>query len=339
MSPDADGVWARRSTMKWHRLLSVLALAAAAPAIAQQTPQAPQPFAVGPPLGVTAEGKTTPMSSNVKVFGSVVSAESCTFDAKRGLILTINRGAAQNEVPNDAWVSFHNSDGSVHTPRWIGVNRNGLVLNQPFGSAIHDDVLYLADSDGATADGAKRVSVVRKFDMTSGEPKGSITVADSPWFNDIAVAKDGTIYASQTGTADGATPMRIYKVTADGQASVFHEGAPLNLPNGVEVDKDGNIIVVNVGDDAVLTFAPDAKITKTEKAALAGSDGLVLMPDGAKYVSSVRLGGVSRIKPGKTAELIATGIPNAASMCYDSKAKQLVSPLNANNALAFVKLK
>jgi hypothetical protein len=329
------------SIMNRHGLLCALAIGATAPAFAQQTPtpQAPQPFTVGPPLGVTTDGKTTPMSSNVKVFGSVVSAESCAFDAKRGLILTINRGAAQNEVPNDAWVSFHNSDGSVHTPRWIGVNRNGLVLNQPFGSAIHEGTLYLADSDGATADGAKRVSVVRKFDMTSGEPKGSITIADSPWFNDIAVTRDGTIYASQTGTADGATPMRIYKVTADGQASVFHEGAPLNLPNGVEVDKDGNIVVANVGDAAVMTFAPDAKLIKTEQAGQSGSDGLVLMPDGTKYVSSVRLGGVSRIRPGKPAELIATGIPAAASMCYDSKARQLVIPLNQNNALAFVKLR
>jgi hypothetical protein len=63
------------------------------------------------------------------------------------------------------------------------------------------------------------------------------------------------------------------------------------------------------------------------------------MRDGTKYVSSVRLGGVSRIRPGKPAELIATGIPSAASMCFDAKANQLVIPMNPNNAVAFVKLK
>ena len=42
--------------------------------------------------------------------------------------------------------------------------------------------------------------------------------------------------------------------------------------------------------------------------------------------------------PGATAELIATNIPNAASMCYDAGANQLVIPMNANNALAFVPL-
>jgi hypothetical protein len=33
------------------------------------------------------------------------------------------------------------------------------------------------------------------------------------------------------------------------------------------------------------------------------------------------------------------GFPNAASMCYDGGANQLVIPMNANNALAFVPLK
>jgi hypothetical protein len=38
------------------------------------------------------------------------------------------------------------------------------------------------------------------------------------------------------------------------------------------------------------------------------------------------------------AELIAQNILNPASMCYDSDAKQLVIPMNANNALAFIRL-
>jgi hypothetical protein len=50
------------------------------------------------------------------------------------------------------------------------------------------------------------------------------------------------------------------------------------------------------------------------------------MPDGTKYVSSVTPGGVSRIRPGQPAELIAQNIPNAASMCYDAGANQLVIP-------------
>ena len=315
-------------------------LLAGTSAQAQQAPApaAAQPFSAGTPLGVTADGKFNPMSPHVKVYGALVNAESCSYDPTRKLILAVNRGAGQKEAPNDGFVSLINHDGSVHTSKWIGATRNGLVLNQPFGSVVHDGKLYLADSDGDTADGAKRVSVIRMFDLKTGAHAGEIASPDVAWLNDIAIAKDGTIYGSQTGSADAQTPWRIYKITTDGKTSVFLEGAPLSRPNGVEIDNDGNIVVVNIGDDSVLTFSPSAKLIKTEKAAQPGNDGLVIMPDGTKYVSSVINGGVSRIRPGQPPQLIATGIPSAASMCLDVEANQLVIPMNPNNSLAFVKL-
>ena len=64
---------------------------------------------------MTVEGKTTPISANVKVYGAVVSAESCSWDPTRKLIMVVNRGAGQKEAPNDGFVSLLNSDGSVHT--------------------------------------------------------------------------------------------------------------------------------------------------------------------------------------------------------------------------------
>jgi hypothetical protein len=320
--------------------LSILIVAAMGAAVGAQGTASPgTPFEAGKSLGVTSDGQYLPMSRNVVVYGGVVSAESCMYDATRDLIMVVNRGANQNEVPNDGFVSLLKHDGSLHTARWIGATRNGLTLNHPFGSDIHGGRLYLADMDGGTADGAPRVAVIRLFDIRSGAPAGEIKVAEAQWLNDLAVAGDGTIYASQTGSPDGKTPMRIYKITPAGQPSVFLEGAPLSLPNGVAIGSDGNIVVANMGDADVMTFSPGGQLVKTEQAAQAGSDGLVVMRDGTKYVSSVRLGGVSRLRPGKPAELIATGIPSAASMCFDPKANQLVIPMNPNNAVAIVKLK
>ncbi len=84
------------------------------------------------------------------------------------------------------------------------------------------------------------------------------------------------------------------------------------------MDNQGNIVVVNIGSPDVLTFSPEGKLLTTEKAAQSGNDGLVIMKDGTKYVSSVVNGGVSRIRPNQAAELIAQNVPSAASMCYDS---------------------
>lgn len=282
-----------------------------------------QTFSAGEPLGTINEaGVATPMSSNVKVYGSFRTAESCTFDPERNLILAMNNGISPDLQENDGFVSLINPDGSVHTSKWIGASRDGLMLNQPLGSAINDGVLYAVDLDS-----------VRMFDLATGEPMGSVQVPEANLLNGIGVAPDGTVYASNT-----RAPERIYKVTPSGQTSIFAEGAPLAAPNGVAVDNQGNIVVVNVGDNAVITYSPSGEVIKTEHAAEGGNDGVVIMADDTKYVSSVRFGSVSRIRPGEDAEVIATGIPSAASMCYDSVQNQLVIPMNSNNALAFIPL-
>ncbi len=321
---------------------------------AQQQPQGPQPFFVGNRLGLpinpAADGTFEPTSSNVKVYGAIYSAESCSYDAERGVIVVPNRGVPQNVQTNNAWVSFINHDGSVHTARWLGVQNPGeqrstltppLVLNEPYGSDIANGMLYVADRDGGTTPTEPSVAVIRRFNLKTGAPAGETRVEKSAWLNDIEVADDGTIYATQTGVG-GQTPdptsWQVWKITRDGAVSMFLQGAPLRQPNGIAFDPQGNIVVVNIGNNEVLTFSPAGQLVKTETAAQAGNDGLVIMPDGTKYVSSVLNGGVSRIRAGQPAELIARNIPNAASMCYDAGAKQLVIPMNPNNGLAFVPL-
>jgi hypothetical protein len=321
--------------------------------VAAAQPQS-QPFSVGNPLGLpiapAPDGAFTPISPNVKVYGAIYSAESCSYDPTRGVIVVPNRGVGQNVQTNNAWVSFINHDGSVHTARWIGIQNPGaqrdnlmppLVLNEPLGSDIARGMLYVADRDGGTGPNDPAVAVVRWFNMQTGAPAGEVRVEGSGPFNDIEVAEDGTVYATQTGSGGqnpDATSWQVWKITPDGNASIFVQGAPLRQPNGVAFDPQGNIVVVNIGNNAVLTFSPGGQLVRTENAVQAGNDGLVIMPDGTKYVSSVVNGGVSRIRPGQPAELIAENIPSGASMCYDEGANQLVIPMNANNGLAFVPL-
>ncbi len=284
---------------------------------------AAQEFVAGEPIGsVNESGIRVPMSSNVKVYGSFHFSESCTFDANKNLILAMNNATRGDGTENDGFVSLINPDGSVHTPKWIGVTRDGLELHHPLGSAVSNGVLYTVD-----------VGYVRSFDLASGQPLGAVEIPGSTILNGIAVADDGTIYASNT-----RSPERIYKVTTDGTVSTFADGAPLAAPNGVAIDRDGNIVVVNVGDSAVITYNTAGEVILTEHAVEGGNDGIVVTEDGTKYVSSVRFGSVSRIRPGQAAEVIASGIPSAASMCYDSVQNQLVIPLNGNFALAFVPL-
>src|SRR5687768_2762988 len=170
--------------------------------LAQQQPQGPQPFFVGNRLGLpinppAGDKAFEPISSNVKVYGAIYSAESCSYDAARGVIVVPNRGVAQNVQTNNGWISFINHDGSVHTARWVGIQNPGeprttmttpLVLNEPLGSDIANGILYLADRDGGTNPNDPVVSVVRKFNMQTGMPAGEIRVEKSNGFNDLEVA-------------------------------------------------------------------------------------------------------------------------------------------------------
>jgi len=283
-----------------------------------ESPQAQQPFVAGEPL------QTTP---NVRVYGSFHFAESCSYDPVRDLIVAPSVGNRGADFANDGYVSLINPDGSVHTLKWIGATRDGLTLNDPLGSDVANGRFYVVDAN-----------VVRWFDMATGQPLGSAVVEGAVSFNDLEVAADGTVYMTQTGSEDGATPQRIYRLDPDGSSTLFIDGAPLSRPNGIAFDRDGNIVVVNIGSADILTFSPAGELLRTEQSLDPGNDGLVVLDDGTKYVSSVRQGTVARIRPGQPAEMVASGIPSAASMCYDPTRNQLVIPMNSWFALAFVEL-
>ena len=248
----------RRSALALTIGLAVLSPATTAVAQTAPAPAATQPFLAGAPLKLT---------SNTKVYGSFRFSESLSYDAERDVYVSVNAGMAQDLVPNDGYVSLINPDGSVHTLKWIGVNRNGLTLNHPLGSNIARGMLYVVDID-----------TVRWFDLKTGEPKGSIPVAGAGRFNDLEVAGDGTIYATVTGTPQDPASWKVYKITAQGQSSVLITGAPLSMPNGIAFDARGNLVVVNIGTNDVLTFSPDGKLITTEQAVDGGNDGILRPP-------------------------------------------------------------
>src|SRR5687768_8766921 len=238
----------------WLAGAGTLAIGMAAGALLAQQPPPPQPAQpfftgnrLGLPINPAADGSFEGISPNVKVYGAIYSAESCSYDAERGVIVVPNRGVPQNVQTNNAWVSLINHDGSVHTARWIGIQSPAdrpnvtppLVLNDPLGSHISKGILYIADRDGGTSPTDPSVAVIRRFDLKTGAPAGEIRVDRSTYFNDLEVAGDGTIYATQTGdrsaNPDPAT-WQVWKVAPDGTGSIFVQGAPLNQPNGVALD-------------------------------------------------------------------------------------------------------
>ena len=188
-----------RTVSRWMTVTAMLAACAAAPvtAGAQAQEAAEPPFMAGEPHRPVVERQDLRRLS--------LRPRAMAYDEARDLYVAVNAGIAQNVIPNDGYISLINPDGTTHTLKWIGVDRNGLTLNHPLGSDIINGLLYVAD-----------INVVRWFDMESGEPRGSVTVEDAQRFNDIEVAEDGTIWATQTGTEESGT-WRVYRIGPDGE--------------------------------------------------------------------------------------------------------------------------
>ena len=98
---------------------------------------------------------------------------------------------------------------------------------RPYGSDIANGMLYVADRDGGTTPTEPSVAVIRRFNLKTGAPAGETRVEKSAWLNDIEVADDGTMYATQTGVG-GQTPdptsWQVWKITRDGAVSMFLQG-------------------------------------------------------------------------------------------------------------------
>ena len=88
---------------------------------------APVPYFVGNRLGMpinpTADGAFTAVSSNVKVYGSVYSAESCSYDPVRRVIV----------VPIAAWDKMCDQRRVDHfsKPRWLRAHSRWIGVQNP----------------------------------------------------------------------------------------------------------------------------------------------------------------------------------------------------------------
>jgi gluconolactonase len=115
---------------------------------------------------------------------------------------------------------------------------NGLAVDA-HGDIVAATHKYKALSRYALADG-KRTTI-------AGNYKGQ--VFDSP--NDIAIAKDGTIYFTdpdfQKAAAPGGQPVTgVYRVGTDGKVTLVDGSRP--NPNGVSLSPAGDVLYVNAGD-------------------------------------------------------------------------------------------
>lgn len=216
---------------------------------------------------------------------------------KQGTALTVRHPALYPETiehdgTDDTFLLSSLRDGAIYR-----VDRSGnaaLLVNDPrlcsvLGIALDAERqrLWAVNSDlGASlkpsAEGPRRLAGVGIYDPKTGKPLSYVdlgALADGPHLmNGIALDGSGNAYIT-----DSFSPV-IYKVTAEGRASIFlrderFAGKAINL-NGVVVHPDGYLLVIKKSDGALFKVPLD-RPNAVRQVAIAerfeGGDGLTLV--------------------------------------------------------------
>jgi len=135
--------------------------------------------------------------------------------------------------------------------------------------------------------------------------------------NDLAIAKDGTLYASDPNWAQGTG--QVWKISPDGKVSLL--ASDMGTSNGIEVSPDGKTLYVNESVQQNV-WAFDLTTTVPEKRLIKkfddfGFDGMRADVDGNLYITRHGKGTVIKMSPtGETLEEIDVLGKFPSNLCF-----------------------
>lgn len=227
--------------------------------------------------------------------------EGTQYDAANGRFLVSSQTAGHlGQVKDDGTYTHFADDAQL-------ISTIGLKLDQAGGrnrllAAVSDPGYNPARTSTATQ---RKLAAVAIFDATSGAKTGYVDLgslrpnAAAHFANDIAVDDAGNAYVT-----DSFAPI-IYKLDAQGVATVFLENAALAAPagsfglNGIVYHPSGYLIVAKSDEGALIKVpltnpAGFTKVTATGLT-LTGDDGLQLTDNNTLLVSCNAQGQVYRL--------------------------------------------
>ncbi len=254
--------------------------------------------------------------------------ESVLHDPVADVYLVSNINGPPRAKDGNGFVSRVAPDGSVLDLAWIDGGRPGVTLHAPKGLAIRGDSLFIADID-----------VLRIFDRRDGSPAGEWPVPHATFLNDVAISRDGRVYAtdsglpSRPGTAEPAAAGAVWRFEADGTVVPLVSGHGLGRPNGI-VAHGGRIIIVTSGSGQLIFVDDKSGTISGLPAPPAGSlDGIVVTRDGGYLVSSWDGQAVYGLTGGVTFEVVVDSLPAPADIGYDAGRHRVLIPLYNDDRL------
>jgi len=276
----------------------------------------PAPPAAPTPAVRYAEGFATP--------------ESVLYDEAGDRYLVSNINGKPNEADNNGYISEVSPDGKIIKDKFIAGGVSKVKLDAPKGTGIFAGILYVSD-----------ITVVRKFDLKTGAPKGDIPVPGATFLNDIAVAKDGRVFVSDSGLKSGAagfdpTGTDAVYVIDKGKLKPLAKSKDLGGPNGLLV-VDKGVLVVTFGSNELYRLDDKGAKQDVTKLPAGGLDGIAQAGE-SLLVSSWQNSSVYRGTLGGSFEPVLTELKGPADIGFDSKRKRVLVPRFLENAVEVYEL-
>ena len=244
------------------------------------------------------------------------------------IYLVSNINGNPTAVDNNGYISKLSPDGKVIDAKWIEGGKNKVKLDAPKGSAIIGNEFWVAD-----------ITKVRRFDLKTGAPKGSIDIKGATFLNDLVGDGHGGAYVSDTGVKVGAKGFEptgtdaVWHIDAKHKTSVLAKSTDLKGPNGLAVTADGVWVVPFGGNTGYLLDTKTGKQLNTIVMPKGGLDGLIALPNDEFLVSSWEGAAVYRGRAGGTFTEIFGNETSPADIGYDSKRKRVLIPQFSNNVI------
>ena len=266
-----------------------------------------------------------------KITEGIATPESVLYDEANDRYLVSNINGKPDAADGNGYITELSPDGKIVKPKFIAGGSAKVKLDAPKGSGISGGVLYVTD-----------ITVVRKFDLKTGAPKGDIAIPGATFLNDIAVAKDGRVFVSDSGIKSSATGFdptgsdAVY-VIDKGQVKTVAKSKELGGPNGL-LSVDKGVLVVTFGSNELYRLDEKGQKQDVTKLPGGGLDGIAQAGD-ALLISSWQTSSVYRGTLGGSFEPVLTELKGAADIGFDSKRKRVLVPRFLENAVEVYDLK
>lgn len=322
-------------------LLAFSVACGGSPPIAENPPE-PAPSSIPPApveLAKSPEPEKKPVEPSkppaptplFRVTEGVSTPESVLYDEANDRYLVSNINGKPDEIDNNGYIMELSPDGKVIKEKFIAGGVGKVKLSAPKGTGISAGTLYVAD-----------INVVRQFDVKTGAPKGEVAVPGATFLNDIAVAKDGRVFVSDSGVKVGPkgfepTGTDAVYVIEKGKLKTVAKGKDLGGPNGL-LATDKGVLVNTFGTDEL--YRLDEKGAKQDITHLPTGllDGLVSVGD-ALLITSWQGSAIYKGTLGGKFETVYPELKGAADIGYDSKRKRVLVPRFLDNAVEVYELK